>query len=190
MCLEQDKPFLAERFITALKIATCEISDNYILLPVSYNHDPIYRERVYSYELYHQLRNHMNLGTSHVLNGEVDKRYHADFIHEDVRNRIPDLLVHTPGDMAGNLIAVEIKSIDGVVNGARGDLLKLNGFIRETGYFQGIYLIYGDVGEEGARRLKQVENLVNTFSEGRLIRIFWHSHAGTPAREQIVEWGE
>ena len=39
-----------------LKDATSGIEGNYFQLPIDGSEDPIYRERVYCYELYHQLK--------------------------------------------------------------------------------------------------------------------------------------
>src|ERR1700733_8802407 len=66
----------------------------------------IYRERVYCYELYHQMRC-LWPANSFYLNGEVDKAGHP--LLSDLRSKKPDLLVHRPGDEHGNHAVIEVK---------------------------------------------------------------------------------
>ena len=47
---------MIERFLKLLIEATARVPLHYFQLPVAEREDPIYRERVYCYELYHQLR--------------------------------------------------------------------------------------------------------------------------------------
>jgi hypothetical protein len=52
---------------------------------------PAYRERVYCYELYHQMRRRWPLNCEYSLNGEVDKRGHPYLqARPDLRSVIPD----------------------------------------------------------------------------------------------------
>ena len=45
-----------EQFNTIFRESTKNIESGYYQLPVAGKEDPIYRERVYCYELYHQIR--------------------------------------------------------------------------------------------------------------------------------------
>lgn len=45
-----------ETFVKILRKATANIPPEYFQLPIAGREDPIYRERVYCYELYHQMR--------------------------------------------------------------------------------------------------------------------------------------
>ena len=47
---------MVEAFIRCLTNATARVPEVYCQLPVAGEKSPIYRERVYCYELYHQLR--------------------------------------------------------------------------------------------------------------------------------------
>lgn len=85
--------------------ATEEISDNYFLLPVANRAKPIRRERVYCYELYHQLRKLIeNLQLT--LSAEPDKRGHPDF---EVKYPNPDFILHTPGIHEDNNTVIEVE---------------------------------------------------------------------------------
>nr|WP_298724321.1 hypothetical protein [uncultured Steroidobacter sp.] len=61
------------RFEAILQAATAAIDADYFLLPVSGRENPMYRERVYCYELYHQIRKYWAEDTRYTLAGEVDK---------------------------------------------------------------------------------------------------------------------
>ena len=65
-----------ENFDNIFKEATKNISREFYQLPVAGKEDPIYRERVYCYELYHQLRSLWPTETEYTLSGEVDKSGH------------------------------------------------------------------------------------------------------------------
>lgn len=90
----------------ALKTATRQISTNYFLLPVAGKESPIKRERVYCYELYHQLRIALN-GSGLVLTAEPDKRGNPDFLSGKQPN--PDFIFHTPGCHEDNTAVVEVE---------------------------------------------------------------------------------
>jgi hypothetical protein len=67
-----------EWFTGILHEATARIAPEYFLLPV-YGGPSVYRERVYCYELYHQIRLLWPGDCPYRLNGEVDKRAHPYF---------------------------------------------------------------------------------------------------------------
>lgn len=89
--------------LQALEQASLAIGSSYFLLPISGKDIPIKRERVYCYELYHQLR--IALGNSPLtLTAEPDKRGHPDFPSIN-----PDFIFHTPGNHDANMAAVEVE---------------------------------------------------------------------------------
>ncbi|MCC6968047.1 MAG: hypothetical protein IT391_17385 [Nitrospira sp.] len=67
------------KFLAALKKATREVPQGYFQLPVAGQTLPIYRERVYCYELYYQLRVALPDDFQFSLAGEVDKSGHPIF---------------------------------------------------------------------------------------------------------------
>jgi hypothetical protein len=88
--------------------ASCaQIGGEYFQLPIA-EADAVYRERVYCYELYHQLRR-LWRDFPFSLGGEVDKEGHPHFKNGPYAGAKPDLLVHWPGNMDGNLACVEVK---------------------------------------------------------------------------------
>jgi hypothetical protein len=80
--MESIKRDIYPKFETCLKDSVKEFPREYFLLPVYYFGAvaEVSRERVYAYELYHQLRNRLgNDFTPFILSGEVDKRMHILF---------------------------------------------------------------------------------------------------------------
>ena len=110
--------------------ATENIERNYFQLPIDGQEEPVYRERVYCYELYHQLRSHWPDNTNYELSGEVDKSGHPLIRGNNLDNVKPDLLVHIPGDMEGNHTIIEVKPINAKRDGLSKDLSTLTAFRR------------------------------------------------------------
>ena len=85
------------------------VEQPYYNLKTTYEPSGIVRERVFCYELYHQIRclqtkrNEIEL----TLNGEIDKRGHVAFTQEDQKN--PDFVFHIQGEMIVNTIVLEVK---------------------------------------------------------------------------------
>jgi hypothetical protein len=76
-----------------LKEATANIAPEYFRLSID-GGGPVYRERVYCYELYHQMRLQWPKGGPFILNGEVDKAAHPILSALGADYAKPDLLVH------------------------------------------------------------------------------------------------
>ena len=145
-----------EDFDGCLIDATAAIGPEYFLLPVVVR-DPVFRERVYCYELYHQLRQRwpVALENSWRLSGEVDKRSHQYFRDEGARAPKPDFLVHQPGSHR-NFAVVEVKPPGVNFPGLRKDIATLDRFTREFGYERGIMLIYGLHPDVALERFRKV----------------------------------
>jgi hypothetical protein len=89
--------------LETLEQATRAIGESYFLLRIAGRDRPIKRERVYCYELFHQLR--LALHDSQLtLTGEPDKRGHPDFPPIN-----PDFILHIPGGHESNNAAVEVE---------------------------------------------------------------------------------
>lgn len=125
-----------------LQQATAAIVREYFLLPI-HGADPVHRERVYCYELYHQMRLRWPPPEDcpYRLNGEIDKGGHPYFKNERGAPK-PDLLVHVPG-AGDNCAVIEVKSSRARAKEIRKDLRTLCRFAN-FGYQRAIYLIYGD----------------------------------------------
>ena len=135
-----------------MRKATARIAPDYFQLPVAGSEEPIFRERVYCYELYHQLRLAMPDGWPYVLDGEVDKKAHP--ILREVQGTIPDFIVHVPGSMERNLAIIEVKALPVSRGDLARDLDKLCRFTETARYFAAIQLVYGR--DDIARVVKQI----------------------------------
>jgi hypothetical protein len=178
-----------QRIRKLLAKASAAISQNYFMLPVAHyaGEEPLvqYRERVYAYELYHQLRV-LWPDWKYSLAGEVDKSGHPVIRGGELDKAKPDLLIHVPGQMDGNLLVVEIKASPSAPPPDHGplqrDLKKLCAF-RKIGYAGAVFLVFGDSVDrvrEAARR-EQV-------AIGRLEEIgLWH-HARPNEPAKAVQW--
>ena len=167
-------------FDAIFRAATANISHEYFLLPVVWS-PPIYRERVYCYELYHQLRRLWPEGSHYRLNGEIDKRGHPYFAENGWAPK-PDLLVHVPGSQ-DNYAVMEVKTADNL----RGrevlkDIDTLSRFMDDAGYRRGIHLVFGAPAAETLDVLRHA-----AIDPERLGRIeFWGQAEPGLAAEELV----
>jgi hypothetical protein len=166
-------------FIEALKKATSRIDEMYFQLPVVGKENPIFRERVYCYELYHQMRLSLGDVYPYKLCGEIDKYGHPLFRNQEgVINKKPDFLLHKPG-MEENLVVMEVKPANGEMSGIQKDIETLDAFINIAGYRHGILLIYGKI-EKG--KLQQVIEKIRENGNPRIS--FWnHGKLGEKSDE-------
>ena len=160
----------------------------------------IYRERVYCYELYHQMRLLMDeIGglcateesTSFTFNGEVDKTAHPILKDTKVGQRKPDFLVHCPG--CGNDFndtVIEVKKADVDKDGILKDLKSLCLFCTVANYKRAILLVYGtDPKSETKLALdKAIEGLkpIHSKLQHCVIEIWFHSCPQTMEQEPAV----
>ena len=174
MCDQNGVKTMIDRFLNLLIAATELISEPYFQLPVAGQEDPIYRERVYCYELFHQLRtflDHDDLLTAYVLSGEIDKRGHPI-----IRPCIPDFVLHRPGRM-DNLAVMEVKPINGEDKGFQKDRETLEYFLsEEVGYRVAVQLVYGNDEARFARVLELYQR-----AGLRSFRLLWHREPRRPA---------
>jgi hypothetical protein len=179
-----------DMFCDLLVGATSRIGNDYFMLPVPDNDggEPLteYRERVYAYELYHQLRS-VWPNWRYSLGGEIDKQGHPIVRGPDLNNVKPDLLVHVPGEMRENLLVSEIKASrpDPPRNersAIETDLKKLAAFCDRAQYQAGILLVFG----EEIDRIREHA----LWAEGRGVRLeqvsLWHHHAPGDGAERVA----
>lgn len=155
--------------------ATSGIEERYFELQID-GGDSVYRERIYCYELYHQMR-HKWPQTQYVLNGEVDKSGHPSSLGQTRRK--PDLLVHGPGDMRENYAVIEVKHGKTKTRGIRKDLETLSFFVAHGGYRHPILLIYG---EKAVSVAKRAALLAKGFEFLDKLEIWIHEKASSPAQ--------
>lgn len=157
--------------------ATAGVGPSYFHLNID-GGDPIYRERVYCYELYHQMRLFWPDHTEFYLNGEIDKAAHPILRNLGANYTKPDLLVHKPGYMEGNYAIIEVKSPKANVHGIQKDLKTLSLFKSKVYYKRAIYLIYG---YEAADVVKKVVRIAEECQELEEIELWLHQNPGESA---------
>ena len=163
--------------------ATAALHPNYFQVPVAESEDPQYRERVYCYELYHQIRCRWPADFPFSLAGEIDKSGHPLIRGNGLDHAKPDFIIHIPGDMHSNLLVIEVKAF--TLNRARiaNDLEKLTAFRRHASYHAAYYLFYGVAPEH----CDELTFVCREIAQDRpnidlsLIDLLIHKHAGVSA---------
>jgi hypothetical protein len=168
------------KFLDGLLYATSRIKPHYFQLPIAGQEEPSYRERVYCYELYHQLRSILTDDFSYVLNGEVDKHGHP-LLRDEIGPRKPDFTVHFPRDMTRNLVTIEVKPITATRAEFQEAVQSLRTFIQHAQYFGAIALVYGLEDQSEGRRIEDFHKILEGI-EGRPILLLRHFGAGESAR--------
>lgn len=131
---------MTRQYIDLIKFAIVGVAPEYFNLKTTYEPSGIVRERVFCYELYHQMRLLMESGSPISLNGEIDKRGHIDFQEKDRKN--PDFVFHIPGEHEGNTLVVEVKGRLDDKKGILKDFETLHTFVGKYHYQAGIFILY------------------------------------------------
>lgn len=163
-----------QQFDQLLADATAQVTQSYFRLS-SLAAEPVYRERVYCYELYHQMRLNWPGNTDYFLNGEYNKSGHPYFPGSGGPQ--PDFLIHVP-QSEDNFAVIEVKSCELRTEGILEDVSKLRQF-QLFGYQRAIYLIYGHLAQS---RVQKIQNLAG---HGSRIEIWLHVTSGTPAQPYL-----
>jgi hypothetical protein len=172
-----------QHLVELLSRAASQVTDEYFQLPVV-DADAVYRERVYCYELYHQLRWLWD-AFPFSRGGEVDKAGHRHFRGGPYAKAKPDFLVHVPGAMDHNLAAVEVKPGTADTNDFRVDLQKLTWFCHRAQYFKGLLLVYGEAGERSLLREK-LRSAADPHVDCAVVMTLYHRHVGQHA--ETIPW--
>lgn len=186
---------LIQNLVGWLREGSRLIGEGYMRLPVA-GANPKYRERVYCYELYHQLRCQWPEDFLYTLCGEIDKRKHAYVRGDYLDNIKPDFLVHEPGYMHpdSNLLAIEVKPANAASEKIVADLQKLTALRKDlrnsrgerANYQHAIFWLYGGVPDEWKALTEQLKRSQFEGVDLTLIRCFVHERPGVSAAE--VEW--
>lgn len=165
-----------QSFLSYLNQACNRMIDHHYFQIELFGEDrPIFRERTYCYELYHQLRNVIPDNFHYKLDGELDKNGHPIFRGR----RIPDFIVHNPGTMR-NLVVIEVKPVTRVINlnELERDIDTFREFLSvRDGYYRAISLIYGDGQIEFPNELiPWFENEIADLGDRTII--VWHPGPG------------
>lgn len=140
-----------ESFVEMIKGSLDNVGDEYYKITTTYESSGIVRERVFCYELYHQMRLVQSArGLTDVqIHGEIDKSGHIAFDRNSRKN--PDFVFHIPGMMQGNAIVVEVKGkIEGnYQEGVYKDIVTLSKFTDNKHYYHfGVLIIYNYTYDE------------------------------------------
>lgn len=179
-----------EELTEILRKATKSIGKEYFQLPVAGRECPIYRERVYCYELYHHMRSCWPEGTLYSLSGEVDKGGHRLIRGNNLDRTKPDFLVHIPGQMDYNELVMEVKPSVSDGRGIEKDLKTLTAYRRQANYRRAILLAYGGSQDSFERFREKVRSIVHEDRKEQidlqLIELWWHGVCAEEADN--VEW--
>jgi len=176
-----------ELFSDHLDMCIQNIDEDYFKVNVN-DQEPIWRERVYCYELYHQLRCHLKKEKfNYTLHGEIDKNGNHSICKafnafSKKRCPNPDFVVHKPGDTS-NLVVIEVKTYKADLKSAKVDIEKIEFFLNAIGehpYKHGIFLVFGSndlkkcvIDRLPIKEYKRKESLSN-------LCILWHKKCNEP----------
>jgi len=162
-----------ERFVAMLVAATGKVEEAYFQVQTASKDGSktVYRERVYCYELYHQLRKLLQGEPGpYTLMGELDKKGH-EIIGGDP---VPDFVFHKPSKMGYNLVVMEVKHI---ANNETSEILKdcekLRRFVEEGQYKGAIYLVFGNDGGQINRFRQIATEKLSGLSNASFV-LLWH----------------
>jgi hypothetical protein len=137
---------MVETLIRVIAEAAARVHPSYLKIVTTYDLDGITREKVFCYELYHQMRLILGEITGITLNGEIDKSGHHNFESHHQKN--PDFVFHVPGEWKENSVVVEVKGGIDRRNKIQEDFEKLLTFTNLYGYKAGVFLLYNHHKEE------------------------------------------
>ena len=146
------RDYLKSNYLKLIYDAMEKVPRDYQRIGCAGTNKPVYRERVYCYELYHQMRLLQksraktlknNRPGPLVINGEIDKRGHM-LIGPDYN---PDFVIHEQGSMEHNHCVIEVKTtLD--AKGVKKDLKTISSLISKYNYDYGVLIIIGSACEE------------------------------------------
>jgi hypothetical protein len=135
-------------YLDLIKTALSGITKDYFRLQTTYASSGIVRERLFCYELYHQMRK-LDPNPDILIHGEIDKSGHKHFEDEDKKN--PDFVFHVPGTFESNFLVVEVKgNLD--LEGIEKDFRTIATFIESYQYKAGVFILYNHSLNELIRR--------------------------------------
>ena len=136
-------------FYNTLLQSIAKIDKRFYKLKLAYFNQTMYRENVYCYELYYQLRTMLGEDFPYILAGEVDKASHPDIVERCLEFKT-SFLVHQPGiHSADSFLAImQVLSVQTAFRYPETLIDYINkmkcAIGLQGGYYSGIILIYGD----------------------------------------------
>ena len=172
---------MLRKYIQIIKDALSDVKGDYFLLLTTYNHSGIVRERMFCYELYHQIRIRMENNDNLLFCGEIDKRGHPDFERRDRKN--PDFVFHIPETHEGNTIVIEVKGTLDSIQGIVKDFNTLNRFTSKYRYPLGLFILYNHNSHELTHALGEKLNEIKAFDSAENIIILTIEAPNAPIEE-------
>lgn len=148
------------RILHSVCRAASKVDSKYFKIKTTYSIDEIVRERVFCYELYHQIRLILGDDFPLMLHGEIDKRGHSDFDLHDRKN--PDFIFHSPGTHEGNSVVAEVKGK--LSDEIRKDFEKIFLFVSRYNFSAGVFLLYNHGIED---LISEFEDMIAYFAHRR-----------------------
>lgn len=156
-------------YISLITKALENIDASYFNLPTTYRQAGIPRERIFCYELYHQMRlvrQVMGDTSPMVIHGEIDKAGHEDFDKKHRAN--PDFVIHRPGYFENNRVVIEVKG-KLIKSGVLKDFETLLNFTEHYQYELGVFIIFGYSLPQLAQRIRvELEALQTRMSAAQI----------------------
>ncbi|SNR73689.1 hypothetical protein [Flavobacterium sp. ov086] len=133
-------------FHDVIKDSLCNVEKKYIE-QITVTSRTKYNERVFCYELYHQLRRKSEEFKNLTISGEAVK---SEFQFKNLgKNKTPDILIHNFGTIENNEVVIEVKTSknkQSVLQGLKKDILVLDLFTDNTtlkiDYKLGLYIVF------------------------------------------------
>jgi hypothetical protein len=178
-------------FYNALFEATSKIDKQYYKVKLAYFNQTIYRENVYCYELYYQLRKILGDDFPFILSGEVDKSSHPDIVDRCLEFK-SDFLVHQPGKMDQDsfISILKVFSLTSAFRMSENLIESLNKMVCATsiqeGYYRGIMLIYGDDNAELDRGIYDIYKNYCRGSYDKIILLYHNAINNKPVHIKIT----
>lgn len=143
---------------------------------------PKKRERVYCYELYHQMRSLGGFG-DFTLHGEIDKRGDKRFNSSN-----PDFVIHHPGrrGTGDNFITIEVK-VDDRQSGIVADLEQLDYMVDKHKYKYGVFILVGHNMQWFRTNRKTAINDEDYAPRADHLYIICHDNDGTIEMKSLLE---
>jgi len=150
--------FSIDIFLKNFLDALNSVDQDYYRIETTYDPHGVVRERVFCYELYHQLRISLTNDYPYKIHGELDKHGHREIQRQN--QKIPDFLFHIPGTHDENNVIVEVK---GSLNRHLiiSDLVKIKSFMANVNYKFGVFLLFSYTLENFLDEIKFSEIAIN-----------------------------
>jgi hypothetical protein len=175
---------LVEEYRDLIKSALMRIGTSYYKIPTTYEPLGIVRERIFCYELYHQIRLMMGPNPMISLHGEMDKRGHIDFDRRDWG--MPDFVFHIPGKHTANTLVIEVKGRLDKPKGIMKDFVRILTFINRYQYNAGIFILYNHSFQEMIARIGQKLKEFQSNPNADSVYILTIKESGAECEEHLL----